>query len=809
MIAHLRSYISTFLLVLALNTSAQDYSISGRVVDAQNQPLSLVNIVLSKSVVDDLKSSSGFTIIKGTATNDDGSFRFKNLEAGSYKVVATIIGFETFEQVIVLTGQLDLKTIALRELSESLDEVTIIAKKPTITRKPDRLIFNVENTALIEGNTLGVLKSTPGVIVSEGGINIKSAPAAVYINNRKVQLTQDELIQLLESAPANSIKSVEVITNPPANYDADSGSVINIIMSKNLVTGYRGSVETKYTQGVFPSYNGATNHYFKNNKINLNLNYSYTNRKINRDQDDSVNFLDDNNTIDQIWRSNVNRNTWSETHKLNLNFDYYLDDKNTLSLTSTGLYTPYFKYQIKNNTDIFDANQNFLSSFAADNLSRDKKYNIGSDLIFRHEFENESSLTFNAHYTIYDYERDQNVFQDEQGNVNDSEFNTLANQDTQIVTGKLDYNLAIDDTSIFDAGLKYSNVNTDSDITRTNIINGQGVLDPDNTDAFKYDEKVFAAYSNYSKSWDKWDLNIGLRAEQTNIEGESVSLNETNTQDYLNWFPNASLSHQVSDDVNIYGSYKRSITRPSYTNLNPFTFFINENTVVLGNPNLIPTYRDHYKIGINFLEYFTVEAYYMNYDGDIVELPRQDNQTNIVAFTPVNLDKKVDYGFDFAFDYYELSDWNISFVTSFYNISEEANFGESFVELNQWANYSELSNNLFLLKDRSLNINLTLTWVGKNLQQFQIVEDRLVSELSISKSIFNKKAIISLVVEDIFNFQDYESSINYLNQSSARFDDVDNRFVRIGFRYNFGNTKLNTNERTTDVEERERLKDLN
>ncbi len=800
MIGLQRSFISAVLFVLTLNTFAQNFSILGKVVDVDRNPIALANVIIYEG--------EDKEFLLGTATDDDGYFNLVNLEEGTYFIEISFIGLEKFEQKIVLTGNLDLKTIQLVEASENLDEVTIVAKKPTITRKPDRLIFNVENTALVEGNTLSVLKSTPGVIVSEGSINIKSAPATVFINDRRVQLTSEELIQLLESAPANSIQSVEVITNPPASYDADSGSVINIIMSKNLITGYRGSVLTNYTQGVFPRYNVGTSHYFKNNKINLNLNYSYTSQKINRDQDEMVNFLDTTNAIDQIWQSNINRNTWSETHNLNLNFDYYIDDRNTLSLTSTALYTPYFKYQIRNNTNIFDASQNFLSSFTADNLSRDEKYNIGSDIIFRHDFKDASSLTFNTHYTIYDYGRDQNVFQDEQFDE-DSEFNTLANQDTQIITGKIDYNLPIDETSSFEAGAKFSNVNTDSDITRTDIINGQEVPNADNTDVFKYDEKVFAAYTNYSKSWDKWDLNIGLRAEQTNIEGESVALNETNTQDYLNWFPNASVSYQLSEDVSLKGNYKRSIGRPSYTDLNPFTFFLNENTVVLGNPNLIPTYLDHYVIGLNFLEHFTIEAYYMNYDGNIVELPRQDNQTNIVAFTPVNLDKKVDYGFDFAFENYITDRWFLAAVTSFYNISEEANFGEGFVELDQWSNYSILQNSWTLLKDQSLNVNLTLTWVGKNLQQFEIMEDRLVSELSISKSIFNKKGVISLAVDDIFNFQDYESSIGYLNQSSRRFDDIDNRIIRIGFRYNFGNTKLNTNERTTDAEERERLKDLN
>ena len=804
MIAPFRLYLSAILFALSFCAFAQEFSVSGNVMDSNKNPIELANVVILKE--------DGNAFLKGASTDNKGFFELERLAADTYVIKISFIGFEEFEQKIVLTGNLDLKTILLNEVTESLGEVTVIAKKPTITHQPDRLIFNIENTALTEGSTLSVLKNTPGVTVSDSGINIKSSQATVFINNRRVQLSSEELITLLESAPANSIKSVEVITNPPASYDADSGSVINIIMTKNLVTGYRGSVFANYTQGVFPRYDAGTSHYFKNNKFNLNVNYSYANKKINRDRDNSVNYLDDANQIEEIWRSGENRNTWSETHNLNLSFDYYIDDNNTLSLTSTGLYTPYFKYKIENNTDITDENLNFLSRFTSDNLSRDNKYNIGSNLIFRHDFDNDANLIFNVHYTTYDYQRDQNVQSNffDQSNVfvDSSEFNTLANQDTEIVTGKVDYNLPIDETSSFDVGLKYSNINTDSEIIRIDIINGSEVINTDNTDAFKYDEKVFAAYTNYSKSWEKWDLNLGLRVEQTNIEGESLTLSETNTQDYLNWFPNASLSHQVSENVSLYGSYKRSITRPSYTDLNPFTFFLNENTVVVGNPNLVPTYKDHYKIGVSFLEYFTVEAYYMNYDGAILELPRQNNDTNIIAHTPTNLDKVVDYGFDFAFDFYPTNTWNLYFLTSFYNISEETNFGDGFVELSQWSNYSELSNNFALLKDNSLNVNLTLTWVGQSVINLSTVDDRLFSSLSISKSLLKRKAVIYLTVEDIFNYQNETNNVNYLNQSSTSFTDVDSRYIKLGFRYNFGNTKLTTNERTTDAIERERLKDL-
>ncbi|ARV09762.1 glucosamine-6-phosphate deaminase [Winogradskyella sp. PC-19] len=794
----LKPLISAVLFMFSIFAFSQELTLTGKVVDEQQKPISFANITLF--------SLDTEIFIKGTSSNDDGVFELTSLSDGTYTLKISFIGFKTIEKTVEIKGDVRLKNIVLVEDSETLEAVTVNAKRPTIIRKPDRLTFNIENTALTEGSTLQVLKSTPGIIVSEGSINIKSSPATVFINNRRVQLTSDELIQLLESAPANSVKSVDVITNPPASYDADSGSVINIIMSKNLVTGYRGSVATNYTQGAFPRYNAATSHYFKNDKINLNLNYSYTNQKINREEENGIDYFDSNGNINQIWNSDIDRNTKTETHNANINFDYYVSDKTTLSLTSTALFTPYFKYRILNLTDINDANSNFLENFTANNLSRDDKFNIGSDLNLSTEFDNGSRLSFNGHYTIYNYSRNQAVFQNN-SNQPDSEFNTVANQNTDIYTAKIDYSLPINDSSSFETGLKFSNINTESDITRVDVINGSEVINTANSNIFNYDENVFAAYANYSKSWEKWDIVVGLRAEQTNVDGFSPTLNQTNTQDYFKWFPNASISHNFSDNFSLYGNYKRSITRPSYTSLNPFTFFINENTIVVGKPDLQPTFQDHFVVGSSFLEYFTVEAYYINYDGAINELPRQNNNTNILAYTPTNLDKTVDYGFDFSF-YYPKNRWSIYFVTSFFNITEEANLSEGFTDLSQWSNYSILQNTLSLLEDNSLNLSLTLTWVGKNVQQLSTVEDRLFSEFSLTKSVLKNKGVISLSVEDIFNYQDAESSTNYFNQSNRQFVDIDNRFVKLGFRYKFGNTKLSTNERATDAEERDRIKDL-
>ncbi|MEM6514584.1 MAG: outer membrane beta-barrel family protein, partial [Bacteroidota bacterium] len=421
-------------------------------------------------------------------------------------------------------------------------------------------------------------------------------------------------------------------------------------------------------------------------------------------------------------------------------------------------------------------------------------------------------LMFNAHYTTYNYERNQSVisnfFSQDNNFISASAFNTDANQDTNIFAGKLDYSLPINDNSNFEAGLKFSGINTESDLTQfdVNLNTGEETLDEENTDAFDYEERIYAAYANYTNNSEKWNLSLGLRVEQTNVDGFSPLSEITTVQDYLEWFPNASLQYNISEDYNIYVNYKRSIVRPSYSDLNPFQFFLNQNYVVSGNPNLVPTFIDHGYVGTTLLGgLFTIEAYYKNYDGAISEIPRQNNDDNIIQYISVNFDTTIEYGFDFL-TYFNVNDrWSIYAVTSFYNWEEETDFGRGVVSQNQWSNYSELQNDFTFLKDNSLNATLTLTWSGKNLQGFQIVEDRLFSEFTVSKSIFKKKGVISLSAGDLFNYQDPRSRVRYQNQFSSANVNRDNRFVKLGFRYKFGNTRLKTNERTINTDERNRL----
>ena len=790
-----------FLLIPVLGFS-QEFSINGKVVDEQGLPISFANVILMTKI--------DSTVVKGTSTDDNGFFTLNNLNDDTYNFRISYIGYKEVYKEIFVEKDIDFGTIILQEETQNLDEVSLVYTKPTLKKEADRLVFNVENSAMVEGNILQVLKSTPGVLVLNNNITVKNTSPTVYINDRKVNISSFELAQLLESSSANGIKAVEVITNPSAKYDASSGVVLNIIMSKNLITGYRGNVFANYEQGVFPRYNAGMSHFFKSEKTNFYANYSYSDKKENRDDTEDINYLDDNQIIDEYWQSNTNRNKWSKSHNFNINFDYTLDNKNTLSLSSNMLFLPYYKYKKNNITNVYNASNNLDFYYQSNSSQNDNKHNIAFDIDFEHKF-SKGKLLFNTHFTDYDYKKDQDVtsdyFEDDGSYTGSTAFNSINDQHTKIFAAKVDYNLPINETSTFETGLKTSHIETNSSTLRNDIVDGEEILDPNNTDNFDYNEEIFAAYVNYSKDWEKWSIIFGLRTEQTNIKSKSITNNQTNIQEYLEWFPTASIDYKPTDKFSLYTNYKRSINRPDYQDLNPFRFFNNDNSAYIGNPNLNPEIFDHFVLGTSISDHFMIEAYYKNSKNNIRILPIQDYSTKVLFYTPVNIDKSVEYGFDFGINFYAAKDWSVYFLTSFYNIENETDVENTTINQNLWSNYSILQNDFTFLEDRSLNINLSVYYVGKNLQGFRIVEDRWVSSLSVSKSIMSKKAIISFTAEDLFNAQDYNDSTSYLNQSSAIHTNLDNRFIKLGFRYNFGNTNLSTNSQTKNLKERERLKD--
>lgn len=781
----------------------ETYQVSGKLIASDSEKaISFANAILLQDG----------NVIKGSSSEISGTFLIENITPGNYTLNISFLGYKTYSKDIEVTRDLNLGTVVLQKDREALDGVTITNKKPVLKREIDRLVFNIQGTALTEENTWEVLRRTPGVIVINNTLSIKNSTPTVYINDRKVHLSASEIYQLLEGTPAETVKSVEVITNPPARYDAQGGTILNIVMDKNLILGYHGSVYGNFTQGVFPRYNAGINQFYKRNKLNIFANYSYTHSKINRDNDERINYLD-NASITSVWNSLINRNEWSNKHNFNLNVDYEFDAKNSLSFSGNLLYLPYWKRNTFTNSVVDDqtvANEDF--SLVAFNRFNQDKHNLGLNVDYVHQFEKEGEkLSANVHYTDYDKADDQHVSTDYTVVANpdfSTAFTTRANQRTNILSGQVDYELPISETANFEAGAKVANIETKSNLWQFDIVNGVSILDTDNSDTFQYDESIYAGYVSYAKSWENWSLKVGFRGEQTEIKGNSLSTNQVNTQNYFELFPTAYISHKVSEKVNIYADFSRRIQRPSFDDLNPFRFNFTDFSFAAGNPRLQPAITNKYKVGVEINDIFFIEAYYSYNKGAIFELTLQDNNSDILQYVATNIEKSVDYGLDFV-TYFPMSDtWDVSFVSSVFNVSDTFTLGNNIqTTQSKWSLYTTLDNNFTFLKDKSLSANLSILYISSNIQGLSEISDRNFVNLSFRKTLWNKKATISLTLSDILNGQEFTKQTQFVNQNSNYFSNYDTQTIRLGFRYNFGNTKLQTNQRTKSSAEQERLKE--
>src|SRR5690606_21963145 len=177
--------------------------ITGSVLDESSEPVAFANVVL-------LSPTDSTSVYRGAVADESGSFTFENIVSNQYILSVSFIGYEDLQRKIAINKDSTIEQVVLVEEESGLDEITIQARKPKITRSVDRIVFDVENSILSSGSSWDILRKTPGVVVAGGQLMVRNGVVAIYINDRKVQLTAEELRELLESYSAANIKSVEV-----------------------------------------------------------------------------------------------------------------------------------------------------------------------------------------------------------------------------------------------------------------------------------------------------------------------------------------------------------------------------------------------------------------------------------------------------------------------------------------------------------------------------------------------------------------------------------------------------------------------
>jgi hypothetical protein len=785
---------------------AQDFSVSGKVVNTESSPLSFVNVLVYEAEAE--------IPLKGTTTDEDGSFILKNLSAGTYTLNFSYIGFKEFSQIITLSSNKDLEIVVLKENQETLEETVVTAKLPTVRKTPGKLVFEVENTSFSTGSTIDLLKKTPGVIVTGEDIQIKLSTPLIYINGKRVYLSASEVFSLLQNTDAASIKSVEVITNPSSKYDAEAGTVLNIITSKAISIGYKGSVNASYEQGIFPKYNFGTSHFYKNKWLNVYSNYAYADRRDYKEDESYIRFFNqDEVSTKSIWETNFDRTTKTNSHNANLVLDFTLNAKSTISFASNVSITPKGEYENHGNSHIYNPQRQLDSTFTTLSYVDYEKQNLTFAMDYNRVLNKKgATLAVSANYIYYDRNQDQSVSSDyllPNGDfLRNNSFYTESKQQNNIFTGQADILTTLWGGN-FETGLKFSNVNTESMLNFFDIENNSNLFNNALSDNFKYKENIYAEYINYEKEWDKWSLTAGLRAEYTAIEAISRSLGEVKNQDYFDLFPSTTFHYTINENNGIGLSYSRSVERPRYQSLNPFKYFINESDFNSGNPNLVPAIENKINLTVDHKNKLFFELYYQNIENSLDVLTFQNNNNSTLQRIDANLIKSYQYSFDVTYFNSLNTWWWLHFQTSTFYLANEFYALQSAQEKytnDNFGQYIFVTNQFTLSKDRTLTADLTGVYISKVVIGNRYLKNQNYINISFRKEFWDKRASLIVGVDDVFDtLKDMISASRYYNQDNYFYANLESRLFRVGLKYNFGNARLRDNSKKIKTDEGDRL----
>jgi len=784
-------FIGTFIYTMALN--AQQAGIGGLISGPDQQPF-------DGAVVSLLRAGDS-SLVKTTVTESDGRFRFSGLDRGPYVVVSMNVGYTAYSSGVVTVGdstQTELPPIRLGMAEGTqLKEVQVISKIPLVERKADRTVVNVDAMVSAAGNNvLELLEKAPGVKVDQNGnitMNGKNG-VVIYIDDKPTYLSGSDLETYLRSLPASTVKQIELMTNPPAKYDAaGNAGIINIKTKKNNIRGFNGNASAAYRQSRYTRTNNSLNLNYRNNRFNLSSTWSYV--IPNRFVDLVINrtFLDSSQRPTSYFsqRSYIKRQGNAGTGRIGL--DYYLNDKTTIGLTVNGNLSKSTEYSAITGR-IVDREQAPLSTVLADNKSVNTFKNAGFNLNFRHDFDSTGrNLTADLDYVTYTTRVDQhyiNYIYGPDGGLNYDQ--TLSGQlpsSINIYAFKSDYSQPLPYKISLSAGIKSSYTKTDNVASYFNTQDNITTPDYNRSNHFRYEEMINAAYLNLNRNFGRLSVQTGLRGELTRSDGHQLGNAQKPASSFLrhynNLFPTAYLSYKLDSAAKhqVTFSYGRRIDRPFYQDLNPFISPLDKFTYYVGNPYLKPSFTNNLELSYIFNNLLTVTLYYNKTkdeinetieirDGIYYSMPGNIGQSEI-AMLNANLNLPV-------------GKW---FTTSVYTELGHTKYRSRLfdTQLSSAGNYFFItSTNTFDL-GKGWSAELSGDYISNMVSSQFTLGDAGFFTIGVRKKFMKDKAMVRVVVNDVLYTRLHRGVINNLQNTYADYHSkADSRFISFTLSYKFG-----------------------
>ena len=757
-------------------------TISGSVIDENKKPIPFCNVILINTLND---QNFG-----GGITNEYGDFKIEVYQEGTYKIKVINMGFKEYlSKPLNISTELkllDLGKIILNETSYVLNDVSVTAKKIPIQKKIDRTVINLEDDPGTSGSTiLDVLERTPGVIIDrqnesinmlgKGGVN-------VMLNGKLTYMPSSALVQYLNGINAENVKSIELITTPPSKFDAEGNAgFINIELRKNLDKGYNGNLTLSSTYAERkPSNNIGFNFNATEKRHSLSFNYSGNKRDIPINGRINRNIPTENGI--QITNIEAFRKNSRTVHNLRFSYDLKMSDKITFGTSVIGYSNKYEmiedKIAIHSNLligeDVYFTDE--INLWESAQIQAFIKYDFNENTFFDLNFDR---LKY-SNYQPVNYAITLDI------NNENLDFGTVKQSPFDINVFSLDFEKKINPKLKYTGGVKsvfneFSNKNE--------FLSEEEYYSGFNNSSF-LEENVFALYSqlNINVS-EKISLQSGVRYEHTLTDINDVISNSLLvSRNYGNFFPSIYLGYKINDSNNFNLSLSRRINRPAFTDLAPFTFFVDVDQAFQGNVSLLPSYTNNVETSYrvkNLL--FTIQ--YSEEKNLISKFQPQINlDTGFITIIPRNLDLQKSANIQFSYSAYPFQFWNLRMFSS-YTYAEIEHQLEDALYTNSNSSFRFTINNSFEIGN---NFSFQV-WGYYNTRSIFGLNETLPRgslNLAIQKKIEN--LTITLNGNNLLDTEHWRFETNNPDDGFNQYFDLDFRppQVKLSAIYNFGDKNI-------------------
>ena len=773
--------------------SAQTAKISGKIQDPNQKPVANAFVLLLQAADNSL--------VKTEITPLDGSFNFENLKAETYLISIDESGYESFisAPITIADNQSEVVNPILKTAeAKQLSEVVVQKKRPLAEYKIDRTVVNVDAMISTAGSdAMDVLEKSPGIIVDQNGtITFKGKSGVmVFIDDKPTYLSGAELEAYLKALPASTLDQIELITNPPAKYEAaGTAGIINIKTKKSKLKGFNGNYTARGSIGKRGHARNSLSLNYMENNVRVFGNIGYSSQQFLSDLSIYRQFLNPDGSTKSLFDQNTILDRRSNMANLRTGMYFYASEKTTWGINLSGVLKR-GNNQSDGRSTVFDALGVLDSTIVADNSEKNQFKNGGINLNFSHDFPEGRKWSADADYLVYNDKTKQRfnnfVYQPDNSLSSLDESTGVLPSQIDIYAFKTDYVHPLPKDQSFEAGYKISYSRTDNTTDYDDVVLGLPMPNFDMSNHFKYDEVVNAVYVNYSRNFKRFSIQAGLRMENTISKGHQLG-NEIKPaskfrRDYTNLFPTLYLMYKLDSIGNnqLVTSYGKRINRPYYQDLNPFISPLDKFTFYTGNPYLDPQFSHSVELSYRYKSLFNTTLSYSHVKDEIGETLEITN--GIYFSRPGNLAKSeflsLNVQSEIAFAQW-LSTNVYSEVTY---IKYDSPLYTEYLRAEGTFFYCSINNRFKFGKGWSGELGGNYISAVESAQ----VGTRPKSGVNcgVQKKILKDKGSLRFTVNDIFYSQINAGTINNLQNTYANYiNKGDTRYAALTFTYAFGKT---------------------